>query len=415
MKTRYENPQISEGRAAAMDILKPTEAQLQHGLDLHADALVIDAYGFSAVAAVDGAALARLAERGADAGRIRRCASEMTMTRMADDATQYADFAEAWDASGVTCVLRNSGEEGNDIARLLERLAWNTYVTDRLPQLMMRAVEPDHIKQAKQTGRRCFYLTTNGVPLPGHYHNTMQELGHIRIFAQLGVRMMHLTYNRRNAIGDGCVEKNDGGLSDFGVAVVREMNRAGVIVDGAHSSQLTCLDMAASSHAPVVVSHSTCMELNAHCRAKCDEVIRAVAQTDGYVGICGIPAFLGGSGDIAAWLDHIDYAVRLVGARHVAIGTDTAMHARDCAAEHAMAPSLPPDSSRWEDFWHPDDPIYMPRWHAPHMSRSTAWTNFPLLTVGLVQRGYCDDDIRAIVGGNVLRVAEAVWQRRGSV
>ncbi len=155
------------------------------------------------------------------------------MTRMVDDPEQHAYFAEAWQASGVTCVLRNSGEEGNDPLRMLERLSCNTYVTDHLPDLMMRALSPADILEAKRQGKHCFYLTTNGVPLLGRWRTVEDELHCIETFFRLGVRMMHLTYNRRNMIGDGCAEVNDGGLSDFGRSVVAEMNRVGVIVDGA--------------------------------------------------------------------------------------------------------------------------------------------------------------------------------------
>jgi membrane dipeptidase len=330
------------------------------------------------------------------------------MTRMADDAAEREDFIEAWEAAGVIAVLRNSGEEGNRIDRLIERLAHNTYVTDRMPQFMARAARPADILRAKQEGKRCFYLTTNGVPLHMRQDSVEHDMRHIRILFQLGVRMMHLTYNRRNLIGDGCAEPVDGGLSDFGRAVVREMNRVGVIVDGAHSSLKTCMDMAKISEKPVVVSHSTCMALNTHCRAKTDEVIKAVADTDGFMGICCIPAFLGGSGDISALLDHIDHAVRLVGARHVAIGTDVGARSRAFDAASGDAPATPPGRSAWENFWPVGDALFDERWHDPRMGQSLAWTNFPLFTVGMAQRGYRDEQIAAILGGNVMRVAEAV-------
>lgn len=412
MNETFENPAINHARQIGLDVLKPSEAELQRGFELHDASLVIDSYGFSAFAGIDSEALCALLDENVGIDVFRRRQVDMLMTRMADHPQEAADFAEAWRAAGVTCVLRNSGEEGNAIAQLVERLAHNTYVTDRLPDVMVRATEPTHIEQAKREGKHCFYLTTNGVPLPLQFRNVAHEVSWIRIFAQLGVRMMHLTYNRRNPIGDGCAEVNDGGLSDLGIEVVREMNRCGVIVDGAHSSNQTCIDMAKASDVPVVVSHAICDAVRQHCRAKTDETIKAVADTGGYIGIACIPTFVGGSGDIHALLDHIDHAVQLVGPEHVTIGSDRACESRASQQGKAVEPPAPPPR-RFENFWPTNDPyLDASQFRDERMVQSLAWTNFPLFTVGMAQRGYSDDAIAAILGGNVMRVAKAVWARR---
>ena len=136
--------------------------------------------------------------------------------------------------------------------------------------------------------------------------------------------MMHLTYNRRNPIGDGCAEPANAGLSDFGRAVIAEMNKVGVIIDVAHSGWRTCQEAAEASARPIVSSHSACAALNHHHRCKPDDVMRAIADKGGTLGITNVPAFLGGSGCIDALLDHIDHAVQVVGVDHVTIGTDRA-------------------------------------------------------------------------------------------
>jgi membrane dipeptidase len=237
-----------------------------------------------------------------------------------------------------------------------------------------------------------------------------EELRYIRVFFQLGIRMMHLTYNRRNMIGDGCAEPANAGLSDFGRAVIAEMNRVGVIADCAHSGWQTSLEAARASSMPMVCSHSGCANVNAHHRCKPDEVIRAICDTGGYIGICCIPAFLGGSGDINAFLNHIDHVVKVFGADHVTIGTDTAYSSRTPASQQGGVPRHKA-RPRWENFWQPNDPLFDRTWHEPQMQESLAWTNWPLFTVGMVQRGYNDEDIRKILGGNVLRVAKAVLRR----
>jgi membrane dipeptidase len=220
--------------------------------------------------------------------------------------------------------------------------------------------------------------------------------------------MMHLTYNRRNPIGDGAGEANDGGLSDFGRQVVTELNACGVIVDVAHSGWRTSLEAARASKVPMVASHTSATSVYRHIRSKPDEVLRAICDTDGLAGVCCIPDFLGRAGNIATFLDHIDYIARKFGSGHVAIGTDTSYESRQAPAELAKVPKraasgrTPP---RWEALW--------PEGSYPvQANASLAWTNWPLFTVGLVQRGYSDDAIRQIIGGNALRVTQAVLRGR---
>jgi membrane dipeptidase len=301
-----DNEAIRAGRRAALAPLKPTDKDLQRGLALHAEAVVFDAYGFAPRAAVDGDALRKAAEGGASDDEMTDLREEMMMTRMATDPAERDEFLAAVRSAGVTCVFQNAGEEGNDPVRLMKRLAHFTHATDRLRDVLPKAVGPDDVLAAKTAGRSCLAFTTNGVPLRQQWKSTRDELGLVRVFHHLGVRMMHLTYNRRNPLGDGAGEENDGGLSDFGRAAVGEMNRAGVIVDVAHSGWRTSREAAKASSKPVVASHTACAGLNKHFRGKPDDAIRAVADTGGLVGICCIDRFLGGTADVRAMLDHVE-------------------------------------------------------------------------------------------------------------
>lgn len=398
------NEKIQEARDVALNILQPSRKDLEHGMELHHNSLVVESYGFSPWSAPDGDRLAAAIEEGASDIELRDLREDMEMTRCVEDAYERQEYMNAWKASGVTCILQNAGEEGNAIDRLIKRLARYTYVTDFLRDFVSKAVTPDDIVAAKEQNRRCLYMTGNGVPLPQQWNSVEEELRFIRVFYELGVRMMHLTYNRRNMIGDGCGEAVDGGLSDFGRAVVREMNRVGVIVDVAHSGWQTSLDAAKTSARPMVVSHSGCAALNNHYRCKPDNVIRAVVDTGGYIGICCIPNFLGGNGNISAMLDHIDYVVRRFGPDHVTIGMDVGYRSRASARERAKYARSGKSRDRWEALWPLMDP-YSGRTREQILSM--AWTNWPLFTVGMVQRGYSDADIQKILGGNVLRVARA--------
>lgn len=396
------SPQMEEAYQEALKILSPSQKQLEHGLELHRNSLVIDGYGFMPRASADGDLLADAIKENASPLEIKDLQEDMSMTRFVLHPREREEFLNAWKASGVTCVIQNAGEEGNEIPRLLQRLARFTYTTDMMRQNVCKAILPDDILTAKKEQRHALYFTGNGVPMPQDWVSVEEELRFIRTFFQLGIRMMHLTYNRRNMIGDGCGEASDAGLSDFGRAVVKEMNRVGVIVDISHSGRQTSLEAAQYSDKPMVASHSTAASLHPHFRAKGDEVIRSIADTDGYIGICCIPRFLGGSGDIAAMMNHIDYVVKKFGADYVSIGTDVAHTSQYEPEENRKIPPYRRPRPRWQALW-PEDPFN----ETVSMRKSMAWTNWPLFTVGLVQKGYSDEDIQKILGNNIVRVARA--------
>lgn len=399
-----ENPKIAADRKAALDLLQPSAKDLQHGYELHAQSVVLDTYGFGPAAAVDNSVLAKIIESGGSEWEINDAREDMMMTRFVTDPAERAEYEGAWTAAGVTCIVRNSGEESSDPLRLLKRLARWIHVTDRMRAKFPKAVKAEDIVAAKRAGHQAIMLTTNGVPLVQQWLNARDELRFIRVFAEMGVRMMHVTYNRQNPLGGGCGEASDGGLTDFGRYAVAELNRQGVLADVAHSGLKTSFDTAKVSQKPMVASHSTAAALHTHIRAKTDEVIRAIADTGGLVGICCINGFLGRGNDLNALLDHIDYIAKKFGIDHVGIGTDVGYTSR-LTPNDAKLPAQRPGRVRWEALWPPGALGGGTR--DPRAIASLAWTNWPMYTVGLVQRGYRDADIQKIIGGNMLRVLKA--------
>ena len=398
------NDKIRAAYELGLSILKPSRKELERGLELHRSSLVFDTYGFMPRSAVDGGRIATSAGENASAVELADMHEDMAMTHFIESERERQELATAWEASGVTCVFQNAGEEGSSIEILLKRLARFTWTTDRIPDIVAKAVTPDDILKARSENRRVLYFTGNGVPLPQEWRSEEEELRYIRIFFQLGVRMMHLTYNRRNVIGDGCAETANGGLSDFGRSVVKELNRVGVIPDVAHSGWKTSLEAALISEKPVVASHTTVASIHRHIRSKPDDVIKAIADKNGYIGICCIPRFLGGTGDIGAMMKHVDYVVKKFGSDYVGIGTDVAYTSTFAPEEERKIPKQDPARTRWEALWPKDD---FPE--TDTMRQSMTWTNWPLFTVGLVQLGYRDDDIRKIIGNNALRVVRATF------
>ena len=401
-KTFIPNAAIEQARLAALEILKPSQKEIQRGLSLHRESLVFDTYGFSPRASLDPNVLNALIASNASDLEYADAREEQSMIGPLRNPLERAEFLHAWKESGVTCIFQNAGQEGQDPMRLVKRLARFTFLTDNLASHVAKAVNPDDILLAKEEGRHCLYLTGNGVPLVQDWETVPDELRYVRIFYQLGIRMMHLTYQRRNMIGDGCAEKANGGLSDFGRAVIAEMNRVGVIPDVAHSGWQTSLEAAQVSGRPVVASHTTCGKLYPHIRSKPDEVIRAIADSDGLVGVCCISRFLRGKGDINALLDHIEHVTTTFGVDYVGIGTDVAYTSQYSAAANQKINRRTGGRKAWRSLW-PND-TYRP---TPEATQSISWTNWPIFTVGLVQRGYKDDEIRKIIGGNMLRVCRA--------
>lgn len=401
---------LSATRQVALSLLKPSQKDLEHGLELHRESLVVESYSLGLHAPVEPDVLNALTDGGGSQVEYQDLSEEQRMTGWVRSEELKEEYRQAWEASGVDCMFLNAGEEGNDPMVLLKRFARYVYLTDHFPEEVQRVTTVDEINQLPALGKRGLCLTLNGVPLTGKQLDVYDELRYIRVFAQMGAKMMHLTYNRRNPLGDGCGERVDAGLSDFGQEAVKEMNRLGVIIDLAHTGWQTCLDAARYSSQPVVVSHSAAWELNQHIRCKSDEVIRAVVETGGTIGVTNVPRFLGRNGDICALLDHIDYIAGKFGAEAVTIGTDRSY--ASCRMEEAgsLLKRRTPGRTRWEALWPRGEEVYKAEWTKPEQVQSMAWTNWPLFTVGLVQRGYSDADIQKILGGNLMRVAARVWK-----
>lgn len=195
----------------------------------------------------------------------------------------------------------------------------------------------------------------------------------LRIFYRLGVRGITLTWNERNELGDGVSEqRSGGGLTGFGTAVVREMNRLGMVVDVSHLSESGFRDVLKESGRPVIASHSNCRSLCDHPRNLDDHQIRALAAAGGVVGLCFYPHFVDTvSPSLERWLDHAEYLASIAGVDCIGIGSDF-----DGMEE--VIPELADASC------------------------------LPLVTLGLLDRGFIGDEVKKILGGNFLRVLSQV-------
>ena len=388
----------AKNRNIALQMLNPSAKDLEHGLELHKNSLVFDAYGFMPLCGGRSAREEELIAAGASRDELHYADEMHHMVEGFYDPQIRKLLREAWEYGGVDCIFQNCGEESNDVERLIKRLGNYTRTIDYCTEVYERCPFPEKLEEIRARGNKALYITTNGVPISSKFVSADENLHLVESFFNLGVRMMHLTYNRRNLMGDGCAEAANAGLSDFGRMAIAEMNRVGVIPDVAHSGQQTSLEAALCSKKPVVASHSTAGKFSTHYRAKCDEVIEAIKKTNGYIGICCYPAFLQGRKNINALIDHIDYVAKTFGVDHVAIGTDRGA----TLSEYVWSENMPKNRKIWEQYWVAPGTGD----NAPDDFGSLAWTNWPLFTVGLVMRGYSDSDIQKIIGGNVMRVCK---------
>jgi len=201
------------------------------------------------------------------------------------------------------------------------------------------------------------------------------DLGILRMLHRLGVRAMGLTWNERNQIADGAAEgRTKGGLTNFGVELISEMNRIGMIVDVSHLSDPGFYDVMETTTKPIIASHSNCRALCDHRRNLTNDMIKCLADNGGVMGMNFSPSFIDQDKERATVervLDHIDHVVELVGINHVGLGSDF--------------DGISSTPRGLEDV-----------------------TKLPNITAGLVGGGYDEDEVMKVLGGNFLRVFRQV-------
>lgn len=214
-------------------------------------------------------------------------------------------------------------------------------------------------------------------------------------FAQLGVKVIQLTYNKQNYAGAGCTETRDGGLTDFGTEVIDALEANNILLDLSHAGERTAEEAIGVASEPVVFTHSNPRSVVDYVRNIPDHLMEAAVDTGGLVGMSAFAPMLderefGEHSTIDDYLDMIEYTADLVGHENVALGLDTfgfSEREPDWAFESPYFPDPPnPDV---EDLWRVDQA--------------------PNVTAGLVERGFDADAIRGIIGENLLRVFDDVW------
>jgi membrane dipeptidase len=222
--------------------------------------------------------------------------------------------------SGVTVInftINDVGNGPNKFMAAVKNIAALEHELMLHPDALMKILRGRDIQAAK-AGKRLGIVY-------GCQDTTMLEadLKNLAVFADLGVRIVQPTYNVRNLMGDGCIEKSDGGLSKMGYDFVAEMNRLKMLLDLSHAGPRTIAEGIAASKAPMAITHTGCRALVDLPRNTWDSELRALADRGGVAGMYFMP-FLREAGQphAADLIRHIEHAANICGEDHVGLGTD---------------------------------------------------------------------------------------------
>lgn len=297
----------------------------------------------------------------------------------------------------VSGLLVDFEEACDDISMWLSRA-----VAPASPWRIVKTVEDIHA--ARREGRIGLIMGWQNM------RPISDRLGRLQLFHRLGIRIMQLTYNERNFIGDGCLEPADEGLSLFGRRVVKEMNRLGIAIDLSHVGHRSAHEAVEISTAPVLLTHANAKAISDVPRNKSDELMKAVAAKGGLVGISVYgPMCWNGDASRRPSLDdfyrHLEHAVGLVGPEHVSLGTDFPVVADLASVDAVIQMTLdryPAAITKYADAFGNDV-------RTRYLSDFSSPAELGRVTEMLLGKGWSEADITAFLGRNYLRVLETIW------
>lgn len=384
-----------------LDVLRPSEKDLQRGLELHRTLPVCEGYGFlPGMPTPSAAEMANaLLDRGVSVADWKQRCWTYNVTAPARDSRVVEEYFAALKRSGIRGMVQNVSDIGESLEYALMNIAAHRHLLNSFKKELYQATSAEDLLDFPESIGVYFSLTGLPVAGAGSMADPDAMLDWLDIWYHMGVRFMHLSYNRRNYFADGCTALSDGGLSDLGVELIARLNKTGIIVDVPHSSSKSTMAATKVSTKPVIATHTGSRAIHDHPRCKTDEEMKAIAGTGGYVGILGHPMLLGPNANLNLMMQHVQHAVKTVGAEHVAIGTDYGYR-----RQPQEGLKTPPGLAEYNQAVSGFRPEHLIHDSDEHMQGSLAWTNWPLFTVGLVQSGFTDKEIESILGGNLRRV-----------
>lgn len=311
-------------------------------------------------------------------------------------------------ASGLAAISMTIGAVGTmaplvAFERTLREVArWEGEI-DTHPDALARIRSPDDIVAAHEAGQcGLIYALQDGVSFE-------DDLERLDALWRFGVRVIQPTYNRRNLLGDGCMEPADAGLSRAGFEAVKRMNALGILLDLSHCGRRTAADAIAASSRPVAFTHTGCYALAEHPRHRTDVELRAVADTGGVTGIFIMPYLARGKQPTAAdVIAHIEHALDVAGEDHVSIGTDGHVSATQLSDQYRA--EFREETRRRKErgiaapFETEEGYLFANDLNTPR--------RFETLAGLLLERGHGESTVTKVLGGNLLRVFGEIWDTK---
>ena len=304
-----------------------------------------------------------------------------------------------WDENSFA-ALAQSGYTGfnaslvstNLKAALASIAEWTQRIAQNSDKLLLATTAEDFLLAKKEQKVGVMFGFQNATMIENSIDN-------LDVLYQAGTRWIQLTYNQRNLLGDGCTERTNAGLSDFGIEAVERMNELGIIIDLSHCGKQTTYDALQFSQSGATFNHTMCDALYPnHPRAKTDRQIKAMAERGGIMGIICLGYMIGpdpgGETTLETYVDHIDHAVNIAGIDHVGLAADFAiqgLEADGATRENWYIPRLTRFKPAYQVRW----PPWIPELDSPDRYRNVVRV--------LDKRGYSTGDIEKILGVNWLR------------
>lgn len=320
----------------------------------------------------------------------------------------FAGYEDLLRASGLTAANFTVALPMDDALPAATRIKEYYSAVSRDPDSRIVRTAAD-IRACKAEGRFGVIIGCQNSRLIG------TDLGWLEVFHTLGLRMLQLTYNERNFVGDGCLEPDDAGLSHFGKRVVRAANDMGLTVDLAHAGVRTTLETIELSQKPCVISHAGVSALVPGPRSYSDEVIAAVASSGGVFGVTTFPTVNWRGGETRPTLDDyleaLDHAISVAGIDHVGFGSDYVAKVGAypqwvidyLADQYAPYRDGKPSRAGLSEVMGGID------YHDEQLDGFAGTHHLPRLTAALLARGYSESDVKKVLGENFMRVFEQTW------
>ena len=228
------------------------------------------------------------------------------------------------------------------------------------------------------------------------------NLDYLYTFDELNVKIIQFTYHERNLLGNGCYERVDEGITNFGIDAIKIMNEVGILIDLSHVGIVTTMETIDYSEKPIAITHANPKSYHNVPRNKTDEALKLMASKGGIVGVTAIAPFLkkGNASTVEDYVDAISYTVDLVGLDHVGVGTDFTQDQPEEFWRYIGSQQGTKFPSTFTDVTTPSN--YPINFETPD--------KFPVLIDTMENKGFSSEEIAKILGLNWIRVFQEVWE-----